>query len=244
MSEAYGRDDYLAFLERRRADILRLVAESCARAGRDVSEVEVMAVSKTVGVDEVGLAWQAGWRLFGENRPQELTRKLEGIAGRPGVADATFDMIGNLQTNKVNQVVGRVRLVHSVASVHLARAIAKRSEARGITTRALIEVNVSGEESKSGLSPEEARACVDEVMALPGLEVVGLMTMAPAGDETRARLTFSGLRELAELLRADTGKPLAVLSCGMSDDFCVAIEEGSTLIRLGRTVFDPQYALQ
>ena len=239
-----AREAYLAFLVQRRARILELVAEACARAGRSPSEVEVMAVSKTVGVDEVDLAWQAGWRLFGENRPQELSRKLAGIEGRPGVCDATFDMIGNLQTNKINQVVGRVRLVHSVASAHLAAAIAKRSEARGVTTRALLEVNVSGEASKSGFAPAEARAHVAELCELAGLEVVGLMTMAPAGDPVTARRTFSGLRELAEAMRADTGLELPVLSCGMSDDFCIAVEEGSTLVRLGRTAFDTHYVIQ
>lgn len=239
-----AQDAYLAFLVERRAHIVERVEEACARAGRSVDEIELMAVSKTVGVDEVELAWQAGWRLFGENRPQELTRKLAGIEGRPGVCDATFDMIGNLQTNKINQVVGRVRYVHSVASAHLANAIAKRSCARDVTTRALLEVNVSGEASKSGMSPEEVRSCIDEVVALPGLSVVGLMTMAPAHDPDAARRTFSGLRELAERLRADTGLPLSVLSCGMSDDFVIAVEEGSTLVRLGRTVFDQEYVLQ
>ena len=238
------RGAYLAFLERRRAEICDAVSEACRHAGRDVGEVELMAVSKTVGVDEVELAWQAGWRLFGENRPQELTRKLAGISGRPGVEGATFDMIGNLQTNKINQVIGRIRYVHSVASPHLARAIAKRSEGKGLITRALLEVNVSGEESKSGMSPDEARREAADIAALAGLEVVGLMTMAPAGDADVARRTFSGLRELAEQLRSETGLALPVLSCGMSDDFREAVEEGSTLVRLGRTVFDQKYVLQ
>ena len=244
MDAADNREQYEEFLAARRAHICGLVAQACARAGRDVSEVELMAVSKTVDVEEVKLAWQAGWKLFGENRPQELVRKLAGIEGDPTMDGVTFDMIGNLQTNKINQVVGRVRYVHSVASSHLAEAISRRSEARGIVTKALLEVNVSGEASKLGFTPGDARAYAETAAGLAGLDVVGLMTMAPAQDPSAARRTFSGLRELAETLRADTGLPLPVLSCGMSDDFVIAVEEGSTLVRLGRTAFDTHYVLQ
>ena len=237
------RDEYLSFLKRRREEILRRVEGACERSGRDVSDVELVAVSKTVGVDEVELAWQAGWRAFGENRPQELKRKLEGLAPRGEVADARFDMIGNLQVNKINQVLGNVRLIHSVSSMHLAEAISKRAEVRETVADVLVEVNVSGEESKSGLSPEKAHASFGQLLALPGISVRGLMTMAPRGDAGRARSTFAGLRELRDELRADLGCELEVLSCGMSDDFTIAIEEGSTLVRLGRCVFDPSYAL-
>ena len=239
-----AREAYLAFLVQRRARILELVAEACARAGRSPSEVEVMAVSKTVGVDEVDLAWQAGWRLFGENRPQELSRKLAGIEGRPGVCDATFDMIGNLQTNKINQVIGRVGLIHSISSGHLAEAVSKRSVAHGIVSDVLLEVNVSGEESKSGFAPAEVTQALDGLLGLPGIRVRGLMTMAPAHDADAARRTFSGLRELRDELSARSGRSLATLSAGMSDDFQVAIEEGSTIVRLGRTLFSPDYDLR
>ena len=135
-------------------------------------------------------------------------------------------MIGNLQTNKINQVIGRVELVHSISSPHLAEAVSRRSEARGIVTRALVEVNVSGEESKSGLSPDDARASLDDLLALPGISLEGLMTMAPANDADAARRAFSGLRELRDDLRLRSGRELAVLSCGMSDDFQIAVEEG------------------
>ena len=108
----------------------------------------------------------------------------------------------------------------------------------------LLEANVSGEASKSGFSPDELRAAAEGVVALPGIRVLGLMTMAPAGDADAARRTFSGLRELASELRDRTGLPLPELSCGMSDDFEIAVEEGSTLVRLGRCVFDQGYALR
>ena len=108
----------------------------------------------------------------------------------------------------------------------------------------LLEVNVSGEASKSGFSPDELRSCVEGVVGLEGIRVRGLMTMAPARDADAARRTFQGLRELAEELRGRTGLPLETLSCGMSDDFEIAVEEGSTLVRLGRCVFDQGYALR
>ena len=243
VAAAQTPDGYLEFLKERRAEILGRVKDAADRAGRSVDEVSALAVSKTVDVPAVRLAWEAGWRAFGENRPQELRRKVTGCAAFPEMADARFDMIGNLQTNKINQVIeAEPTLVHSVSSLHLATAISRRAESHGVTLPILLEVHVSGEESKSGFSPEEAAASVDEVLALPALDLRGLMTMAPAGDRDAARRTFSGLRELAERLRAATGLPLDTLSCGMSDDFPIAVEEGATLLRLGRVVFDPGHA--
>ena len=238
------REAYLSFLRERREAILSRVGDACARSGRRPEDVGIIAVSKTVGVDEVVLAWQAGYRAFGENRPQELKRKLEGVAGHPEMAGVRFDMIGNLQVNKINHVLGNVALIHSVSSEHLAQAISKRAFARELRAPVLLEVNVSGEESKSGFSPDEVRGVFESILALPGIDVCGLMTMAPKGDESRARSTFSGLRELRDDLRDAFGAPLEELSCGMSDDFQIAIEEGSTLVRLGRTVFNQGYVLK
>lgn len=237
------RERYASFLAGRRTQILERIAEAAARAGRAPDEVTLLAVSKTVGPDEVFLAWQQGYHAFGENRPQELRRKLAGAAEHPEMAGVRFDMIGNLQTNKINQVLGHVELIHSVSSEHLADAISKRAEAHGVDVRFLMEVNVSGEASKSGFTPEGAREAAERLAALPHMRLEGLMTMAPAHDPAAARATFSGLRELAEDLRCRTGLPLPTLSCGMSDDFPIAVEEGSTLVRLGRTVFDPNYVL-
>ena len=237
------RSGYLDFLRERREQILQRVADACRRAGRTTDDVTILGVSKTVGVDEVALAWQAGWHAFAENRPQELTRKLEGLREHPEMSGVRFDMIGNLQTNKINQVVGKVALVHSVSSEHLANAISKRSVSHGVTTRFLIEVNVSGEESKSGFTPDAAREAAERLAGLPNMELMGLRTLAPAHDPDAARSTFSGLRELEVELRGRPGLELPILSCRMSDDFQIAVEEGSTLVRLGRTVFDPNYAL-
>lgn len=234
---------YAAFLVERREEILQRIAEAAARAGRNPAEVELLAVSKTVDVPQVDLAWKAGYRSFGENRPQELVRKLAGIAAYPEMAGARFDVIGHLQTNKVREVVGNVTLIHSVSSLHLAEAISKRGVGHNLTSDVLLEVNVSGEESKSGFSPDEVRASFEDILALPALRVHGLMTMAPAHDMDAARRSFSGLRELRDELAARGGLELPVLSCGMSDDFQIAVEEGSTIVRLGRTVFDPRYVL-
>ena len=237
-------DEYLDAIRHRRDEIMARVDEALERSGRAPGSVRVMAVSKTVGTPQVLAAIEAGYGLFGENRPQELVRKLEAAAASPEMADARFDMIGNLQKNKINQVIGRVALIHSISSAHLAEAVSTRCEARGIVADVLLEANVSGEASKSGFSPDELRAAAEGVVALPGIRVLGLMTMAPAGDADAARRTFSGLRELASELRDRTGLPLPELSCGMSDDFEIAVEEGSTLVRLGRCVFDQGYALR
>ena len=238
-------ESYGLFLAERRRQIVSRLAAACERSGRELSEVGMLAVSKTVEPEAVRCAWRAGWRAFAENRPQELGRKLEfvGQEALPEMSSVRFDLIGNLQKNKINQVIGKVALLHSVSSADLAAAVSSRCEARGIVQDCLLEVNVSGEESKSGFSPDEARAAAESLAALPAIRVRGLMTMAPRGDADAARRTFSGLRELARELEGRTGLELPVLSCGMSDDFEVAVEEGSTLVRLGRIVFDPAYAL-
>ena len=206
------RSGYLDFLRERREQILQRVADACRRAGRTTDDVTILGVSKTVGVDEVALAWQAGWHAFAENRPQELTRKLEGLREHPEMSGVRFDMIGSV--------------------------------AHGIVSDVLLEVNVSGEESKSGFAPAEVTQALDGLLGLPGIRVRGLMTMAPAHDADAARRTFSGLRELRDELSARSGRSLATLSAGMSDDFQVAIEEGSTIVRLGRTLFSPDYDLR
>ncbi len=236
-------DAYQAFLTERRLAIRERAAGAAARAGRDASDVAMLAVSKSVEPEATLLAWRAGWRAFAENRPQELARKLEFAEGTPEMAGARFDAIGNLQKNKINQVIGRVELLHSVSSLELAEAVSKRCCARGIAQPALVEANVLGEQSKSGFSPQEAREAAEALAALPGIRLEGLMAMAPRDDADAARRTFSGARELAGELRGRTGLALDVLSCGMSDDFTIAIEEGSTLVRLGRVAFDPAYEL-
>lgn len=241
--EQMGEQAYEAFVSERRARILERVRAACERTGRDASEVTVMAVSKTVGAPEVMAAMRAGYEAFGENRPQELVRKLAGLEAA-GVPAPRFDMIGNLQTNKINQVLGRARLIHSVSSEHLAQAVSSRGLRAGTPARVLLECNVSGEATKGGFSPDGLRDAIARVRALEGLSVEGLMTMAPAHDPVAARETFRGLAALAAELREEHGIALPTLSCGMSDDYEIAIEEGSTLVRLGRIVFSPSYRME
>lgn len=152
-------DNYLDLMRARREQILERFYAALDRAGRPHDAARLIAVSKTVGVDETVAAIQAGYRHFAENRPQELVRKLTGLAEHPELPEVRFDMIGNLQTNKINAVLGSAELIHSVGSLHLAQAISSRAvrkiEAGELAgpQRVLIEVNVSGEESKGGFRP-------------------------------------------------------------------------------------------
>ena len=227
------------------------VDEALERSGRAPGSVRVMAVSKTVGTPQVLAAIEAGYGLFGENRPQELVRKLGELAEVSDLPPVRFDMIGNLQTNKINAVLGRAACIHSVSSLHLAEAISSRVQRRiesgelAAAQPVLLEANVSGELSKSGFTPDELRAAFPRLSELRGILIQGLMTMAPRGDKSMARSTFASLRELRDELAGDwPGVDLAELSCGMSEDFSEAILEGSTLVRLGRVVFDPAFELE
>lgn len=243
---------YLDTISKRREQIVDRFNAALDRAGRPHDAARIMAVSKTVGVDEVVAAMKAGYRLFGENRPQELVRKLQGLSEREDLPPYRFDMIGNLQTNKVNAVLGNATLIHSVSSLHLAEAISSRAARRveagefGSPQAVLLEVNVSGEESKSGFAPDEVRTAMPQLLDMPGICVKGLMTMAPRGDLACAHRTFAGLRELKDELndayRGDID--LTELSCGMSEDFEAALEEGSTLVRLGRMVFSADFDVE
>ena len=193
-------DNYLDLMRARRERILERFYAALDRAGRPHDAARLIAVSKTVGVDETVAAIQAGYRHFAENRPQELVRKLAGLAEHPELPEVRFDMIGNLQTNKINAVLGSAELIHSVGSLHLAQAISSRAVRKigagelAAPQQVLIEVNVSGEESKGGFSPDEIRGAAGELAELEGICVQGLMTMAPRGNKDVARRTFAGLR--------------------------------------------------
>lgn len=230
--------EYGEFLRHRREYLVDRIAAAATRAGRDAREVLLLAVSKTVDVPQIIEAYKQGYTAFGENRPQDLCRKADALQQ---FDDLRIDMIGNLQTNKINKVLGRAALVHSVATIHLAEALSTRAQARGVRVRCLLEVNVSGEGSKAGIAPCDAARTVERISQLDKLDLEGFMTMAPAHNDSEARRTFCGLRNLRDEVRESVGLELPVLSCGMSDDFEIAVEEGSTLVRLGRIVFDPSY---
>lgn len=206
------------------------VADACVRAGRSPEEVTVVAVSKTVGPEDVALAIEGGARNFGENRPDQLMLKADQFH------DVSWHFIGNIQSRRIRDIVGRATLVHSLFEERHAQKIDEVARDRGIVQDVLLEVNVSGEQSKSGLKPANVRAMLETCAALSNVRVRGLMTMAPFGDFTAARSAFAGLRNLRDELQP-AFPDLVELSMGMTDDWPIAIEEGATIVRIGRAIF-------
>ena len=214
-----------------RAEVAAALGAS-ADPGRDVL---LIAVSKTVGLDEVAEAIAAGVHDFGENRTAEFKRKQEAFPGE------NWHFIGRIQTNKLKDVVGRACLIHSVASIHALDAIEKLAARLGIEQAVLLEVNVSGEESKDGFVPDALGEALTHASALPHVRVRGLMTMAPLGDSETARRVFENLRQIrdkhAEACKVCDNITLSELSMGMTNDYREAVREGATMIRLGRSIF-------
>jgi pyridoxal phosphate enzyme (YggS family) len=207
------------------------IAAAAARAGRPPEGVRLLAVSKTKPEALIRAAYAAGQRDFGENYVQELVAKAPALADLP---DLRWHVIGPLQRNKVKQVVPVAALVHTVDRAELASELDKRAAAAGRVVAVLLEVNVSGEASKAGCSPDAAHRLADAVRALPHLRLAGLMTIPPdSGEREQARPFFAALREL----RGRLGGDLAELSMGMSQDFEIAIEEGATIVRVGTAIF-------
>lgn len=211
------------------------IALAAERAGRDPSEVELIAVSKGRTAGKVGEAFRAGQRVFGENRAQELRDKMSVLGDLP----LEWHYIGHLQRNKVNMVVGKAAMIHSLDSERLARAISQRAESLGIKQEVLLQINVAGEESKYGAGEGDASVLLEKALSLEGLRVSGLMTIAPMSDDPEeTRPFFRGLRDLRDRLmkeRPDAG--LRILSMGMTQDFEVAVEEGADMVRIGTAIF-------
>ena len=213
--------------------------EVCRSCGRKPEEVTLVAVSKTVGPDEVANAIEGGARDFGENRPDQLVAKADEYP------EATWHFIGNIQSRRIRDIVGRASLVHSLFEESHARKIDEVARNKGVVQDVLIEVNVSGEESKSGLSPASVAQMIEACRDLPNVCVRGLMTMAPQGDSEVARETFAGLARLRDELRE--GMPtveaasFTELSMGMSEDWREAVAEGATIVRVGRAIFSEQF---
>ncbi len=211
----------------RLAAVRARIAAAAERAGRSLKDVTLVAVSKTHPAAAVRAAYAAGQRDFGENYAQELVAKRAELAD---LDDARWHFIGRLQRNKAKDVAGAA-LIHAVDGAPLADALARRVPA-GARQDVLVQVNIAGETTKAGVSPDEAPALVDAIAALPALRCVGLMTMPPpVAQPEDNRPHFRALAALARRLG------LAQLSMGMSDDFEVAVEEGATLVRVGTAVF-------
>ncbi len=215
----------------------RMVEERVARAatqnGRDPADIQIIAASKYADLAELSDAIDAGIDVFGENRAQELVRKSEQMD-----ESVHWHFIGHLQSNKVRTVVPRVDLIHSLDSFELAREVDKRAVGVPKIQDVLVEVNVSGEQTKHGVSPDELEDVLRKAAELPNLSVLGLMCMAPLGSDFQSRQVFRELRGLAERASAKGLLPVPYeLSMGMTSDFEIAIAEGATMIRIGSAIF-------
>ena len=219
-----------ADLAARVADIRSRIDAAVERGGH-AQAVRIVAVTKTHGADAVDAAWEAGLHDVGENKVQEALRKMESVA-----SPVRWHLVGHLQRNKVPSL-DRFDLLHSLDSARLADAVHAMGLARERPVDALLQVNVVGEASKGGFGMTAVPAEAERLVALPGVRIVGVMTMAPAdADEETLRTVFGGARRARELLHA-AGHPATELSMGMSNDFAIAVEEGATLVRLGTVLF-------
>ncbi|MCR2803687.1 YggS family pyridoxal phosphate-dependent enzyme [Paenibacillus soyae] len=215
------------------------IAAACERSGRRREEVNVIAVTKYVSLERTKEAFGSGLAHLGENRWQDAQEKWFALNGEGQPDEAgkpVWHFIGSLQTNKAKDVIGRFTYIHSLDRLSLAEAIHKRAAQLGIVVPCFIQVNVSGEESKHGMSPENVMPFLEQINGLTSIKPIGLMTMAPYEAEPEdTRTVFRALRELRDCLRSESpqGSQIEHLSMGMSNDFEVAIEEGATWIRLG-----------
>jgi len=209
------------------------IAEAASRAGTDPAGIALVAVTKTVDVPAIREAIQAGVTDIGENYVQDVVRKFE-VVGRA----VRWHMIGHLQTNKVRHAVPIFDLIQSVDSIPLAKEIGRRSTAIGKVSQVLVEVNISGEAAKFGVQPQDTAAFCDTLADVEGIELAGLMGIAPFVDDPSAiRRSFVRLRTLWDGLPAEQRKRL---SMGMTSDFEIAIEEGSNMVRIGTAIFGPR----
>jgi PLP dependent protein len=222
------------------SQVRQRISAACARSGRDAASVELVTVSKGHPAEMVFAAAELGISMFGENRVQEAKAKIGLCPSR-----LRWHLIGHLQSNKCRDAVQFFAMIQSVDSLALAQEINKWAEKSAKTMPVLIEVNVAGEASKFGYTPEKVLAELAEINKLPKIEVHGLMTVAPyAQDAEKVRSVFRRLRELKGQCEELLGAPLPHLSMGMSGDFEVAVEEGATMIRLGSAVLGPRAAIK
>mgnify|MGYP002592994994 FL=1 len=217
------------------AEVQSRVEQACKRAGRDVAEVTLIAVSKTKPVTDLQEIYNAGVRDFGENKVQEMCDKMEKMP-----KDINWHMIGHLQRNKVKYIVGNVALIHSVDSYRLAEEINIQAKKKGIVVPILVEVNIADETTKFGVSKEDAMELVRQIASLDALSIKGLMTIAPYVVEAEEnRPYFRKIKELSvDIAKQNIDNvSMDILSMGMTGDFEVAIEEGATMVRVGTGIF-------
>ncbi len=219
-------ENYLSVKER--------VAAAAQKSGRTGEDIMLIAVSKTKPVSEIKQAVEAGAHILGENKVQEVMAKYDEIQG------VDWHLIGHLQTNKVKYIIDKVKMIHSVDSLKLAQEISKRAVKAGVVMDVLVEVNIGGEESKSGVAPEEAEKLCLDISALDGIKVRGLMCVAPAVENAEdARIYFRKMNKLFVDIKSKNydNIDMVYLSMGMTHDFEVAIEEGANIVRVGTAIF-------
>ncbi len=217
----------------RLAHVRSTIEDAARKSGRELSQVELVAVSKTHPPEAVSEAVEAGQLLFGESRIQEARAKIPLVPAR-----ARWHFIGHLQKNKIRQALPLFELFHGIDTLELARDLNRIASETGVFPRILLEVNVAGEASKFGFSSEQVTAQLEELLALDRLQIEGLMTIAPyAPDPEESRPHFVALRELRDRLQSEFRVSLPQLSMGMSGDYEVAVEEGATLVRVGTALF-------
>lgn len=216
------------------ADVTERIEKAALRANRKPEEIKLITVTKTIDEERIKEAIAAGAYALGENRVQEAVEKYDCLK------DGELHIIGHLQKNKVKYIIDKAELIHSVESIELVKEIDKRAKAIDKIQRILIEVNVSGEESKFGIKPEEVSAFVKEAAGYKNVRVEGLMTVAPYGaEECELRNIFSSLKKISLDIQAEKIDTVNMkeLSMGMTEDFEIAIEEGATMVRVGTGIF-------
>jgi pyridoxal phosphate enzyme (YggS family) len=209
------------------------IAQAAAKAGRDVKDVELVAIAKTHPAEKVREAVEAGQTLFGENRVQEARAKIPELS-----SNIRWHFVGHLQKNKVRQALPLFEMIHSVDSLTLAQDINRIAEEEGLYPWVLLEVNVAGEGSKFGFAPDDLREQMEALLALPRLSIEGLMCIPPLAVESEdSQKFFVQVRELRDSLEKEFNMKLPQLSMGMTQDFPIGIQEGATLVRVGTAIF-------
>jgi len=223
----------MKYIQENLVEVCERIVSAAKKAGRDPQSVKLIAVSKTFPAEAVQSGYDAGQRLFGENKVQDLALKNAALP-----KDIEWHMIGHLQSNKAKSAVENADYIHAVDSVKLLQKIDRLAGELGRSPKVFLEINVSGEESKFGVDAELIKELAQAAVKCENITVAGLMTMAPFGvPESELRFVFSSLRKLRDNLQTEFGLNLPELSMGMSGDFEIAIEEGATMVRVGTSIF-------
>ncbi|WP_427338761.1 YggS family pyridoxal phosphate-dependent enzyme [Caloranaerobacter sp. DY30410] len=216
-------------------EVYKNIEEAALKTGRSLEDITLIAVTKTIDVDVINEAIKLGINNIGESRVQEILRKYDSIKGRP-----IWHMIGHLQTNKVKYIIDKIDLIHSLDRLSLAQELQKRAEQHNVFVNALIQVNIAEEKSKYGLYGDAVIPFVEEIIKYPKIKIKGLMTIAPyAENPEEVRYVFRQLKELSVEIekRGYPNVEMKYLSMGMTNDYKIAIEEGSNMVRIGTGIF-------